>query len=81
MFLLLRFFTFREERKRRKRGFFCKRKKREENVFHSLSVFFFPALVSLFFLDRFHLFMREFASPSHSAGCGGSDDSYDSEDE
>lgn len=43
--------------------------------------FFFPALVSLFFLDRFHLFMREFASPSHSAGCGGSDDSYDSEDE
>ena len=48
VFLLLRFFTFREERKRRKRGFFCKRKKREENVFHSLSVFFLPSSLSFF---------------------------------
>jgi len=49
VFLLLRFFTFREERKRRKRGFVCKRKKREENVFHSLSVFFFlPSSLSFF---------------------------------
>lgn len=61
-------------------AFFVKGKKGRK-CFSLTFGFFFPALVSLFFLDRFHLFMREFASPSHSAGCGGSDDSYDSEDE